>query len=259
MTTPYPLAAISEWLRTTLDPTRCDDYGPNGLQVEADDHERQITRIATGVTANLAFIDAAAALGADLAVVHHGIYWHGAPVTVAGPLGRRVRALIANRMSLVAYHLPLDGHPDLGNAPNLARALGLVDLAPAFVARGVPTGTIGRFPEPLPLAEVEALIAARVSPTSHFFRGGPAFVSTVGIVTGGAPRQASEAAQRGLDLYLTGEAGEYTQATALEERIHVAACGHHRSEVFGPRALATALAAAFPGVTATFVDVDNPV
>jgi len=250
------LNTIREWLAATLDPTRCDDYGPNGLQVDADND--QIRRVATGVTANLAFIEAAAGWGAELAVVHHGLYWSGAPTTVTGPLGRRVRALLAHRLSLVAYHLPLDGHPDLGNASNLARALGLVDLSPAFPARGVMTGCTGRFPEPIGVAAAHELVAARISRACLFFAGGPAAIRTVGVVTGGAPRQASDAAARGIDLYITGEAGEHTQATAIEERIHVAACGHHRTEVFGPRALATALAAAFPGLESRFIDVDNP-
>jgi putative NIF3 family GTP cyclohydrolase 1 type 2 len=90
------------------------------------------------------------------------------------------------------------------------------------------------------------------------FTGGPALVSSAGIVTGGAPRLASDAARLGLDLFVTGEASEYTQATAREEHIHIAACGHHRSEVFGPRALADAIRAAFPQLEVEFLDVDNP-
>ncbi|MCC6625749.1 MAG: Nif3-like dinuclear metal center hexameric protein [Deltaproteobacteria bacterium] len=255
MRPPYPLPTVIDWLASTLDPTRCDDYGPNGLQVEVT---TEVRRVATGVTANLAFIEAAAAWGADLAIVHHGLYWQGAQVTITGALGRRVRALVERRLSLVAYHLPLDGHPELGNAPNLARALGLIDITPAFPARGVMTGCTGRFREPLGVAAAHELIAARISRACLFFAGGGATLATVGVVTGGAPRQASEAAARGLDLYITGEAGEYTQATALEEKIHIAACGHHRTEVFGPRALAAALPAAFPGLETRFIDVDNP-
>lgn len=255
----FSLRTIVDWLGATLDPERCDDYGPNGLQVEADAPEpAQVSKVATGVTANLAFIAAATAWGADLAVVHHGIYWHGAPVTVTGNLGRRVRALLDARLSLAAYHLPLDGHPTLGNAANLGRALGLIDIEPAFVARRVPTGCVGRFEAPLAPAAVLELLRARVSPSSILFSGGPERIARVGIVTGGAPRQASEAAARGLDLYISGEASEYSQAIAAEERIHVVACGHHRSEVFGPRALADALPRQFAGLDARFFDVDNP-
>lgn len=251
---PYSLPTIADWLQQSLDPNRCDDYGPNGVQVEASE---QVARVATGVTANLAFIDAAIAWGAELAVVHHGLYWSGSPATITGALGRRVRALVRAGLSLAAFHLPLDAHPELGNATNLGRTIGLVDLEPAFVSRGIATGCTGRFAEPIAAAEILPLLRDRVSPSTLVFAGGPPLVRTVGIVTGGAPRVASDAARRGLDLYVSGEASEYTQATAAEEGIHVAACGHHRTEVFGPRALAEALAAAFPGLEARFIDIDN--
>jgi len=251
---PYPLKTIIDWLNHLLDPTRVEDYGPNGLQVEAS---AAITRVTTGVTANLDFIEAAAALGSELAVVHHGLYWNGSPATATGPLGRRLRALFAHRLSLAAYHLPLDAHIEVGNAAGLARALGLTDVRPAFPYRGSPTGVIARFPVPCALDTLHAALAV-ISPRTLLFDGGPAIISTVGIVTGGAPRIASEAARLGLDLFISGEASEYSQATAREERIHVAACGHHRTEVFGPRALASALATAFPGLEVSFLDIDNP-
>ena len=250
----YPLKTIVNWLNELLDPNRIEDYGPNGLQVEAS---TEVTRIVTGVTANMAFIEAAAALGSELAVVHHGLYWNGAPATAVGPLGRRLRALFTQGLSLAAYHLPLDAHLEVGNAAGLARALGLTDLRPAFPYRGAPTGIIGRFATPVAVGDLLPLLTA-VSPRALLFEGGPLRIETVGIVTGGAPRVASDAARLGLDLFISGEASEYTQATAHEERIHVAACGHHRTEVFGPRAMAAALATAFPGLDVAFLDIDNP-
>lgn len=245
---------IVAWLDDLLEPARVDDYGPNGLQVEGAD---RVERIATGVTANLDLIEAARDWGADLLVVHHGIYWNGAQVTVTGALGRRVTALVDARMSLAAYHLPLDGHPDVGNAVGLARAMGLVDLEPGFEHRGSPIGCIGRFPDPRSADEVARLLGA-LSDRLLFFAHGPEPVRSAGVVTGGAPRDVREAIDRGLDLYVTGEAGEYSQATAREERIHFAALGHHRSERFGPIALAEALAAAFSAIETRFIDVDNP-
>lgn len=248
------LTTIVDWLDELLDPNRIDDYGPNGLQVEACE---EVTRVVTGVSANLALIEAAASRGADLLVVHHGIYWNGAPSIATGPLGRRLRALFAARTSLVAYHLPLDAHLEIGNAANLARNLGLTELEPAFPYRGSPTGVVARFPSPVPASQLGELVST-ISPRAMVFDGGPELVERVGIVTGGAPRLASEAAGLGLDLYVTGEASEYTQATAREERIHIAACGHHRTEIFGPQALGGAIAAAFPELVVEFIDVDNP-
>jgi len=249
-----PLRSVVSWLDQLLDPTRIEDYGPNGLQVEACE---SVARIATGVTANLAFIEAATAWGADLAVVHHGLYWGGSPSTATGALGRRLRAMFGHGLSLAAYHLPLDAHLEVGNAAGLARAIGLEDLRPAFPYRAAPTGVIGRFPTPIPAADAPVLLST-LSHRALFFGGGPALIANVGIVTGGAPRLASDAARLGLDLFITGEASEYTQATAREERIHIAACGHHRTEVFGPRALAERLARDLPELEVRFFDVDNP-
>lgn len=252
--TDFPLATLTSWLEELLEPTPIQDYGPNGLQVEACD---RVARVVTGVTANLDLIEAARDFGADLLVVHHGIYWTGAPFTVTGALGRRVRTLIDARMSLVGYHLPLDGHPEVGNAVNLARTLGLVDLEPAFEHRGMPVGCIGHFREPVPADVIHARLRA-LSDRLLLFPHGPDPVRSVGVVTGGAPRDVREAIDQGLDLYVTGEAGEYSLATAREERINFAALGHHRSERFGPEALAQRMAETFPSLTVRFIDVDNP-
>lgn len=248
------LTDILTWLDDLLEPSRVADYGPNGLQVEGTD---RVERVATGVTANLDLIEAARDWGADLLVVHHGVFWTGSQVTVTGALGRRITTLVDARMSLAAYHLPLDGHPDVGNAVGLARALGLVDLEPAFEHRGSPVGCIGRFPDPRSAEDVRRHLGT-ISDRLLFFGHGPDPIRSAGVVTGGAPRDVREAIDRGLDLYVTGEAGEYSQATAREERVHFAALGHHRSERFGPIALADALADAFQTLSVRFIDVDNP-
>jgi dinuclear metal center YbgI/SA1388 family protein len=249
-----PLHEIVAWLDSFLDPGRMKDYCPNGLQVDAD---RPVHRIATGVTANLAFIDAAIAQGADLAVVHHGLYWHGADTTITGTLGRRVRRALSAGLSIAAWHLPLDGHAEVGNAPQLARQLGLLRPEPAFMSHDAPVGCIAHTDEPLEHAAFETALR-EIFPDAKLFRGSPPAISRVGIVTGGAPRMASEAARLGCDAFITGEASEYTQAMAAEEGIHIAACGHHRTEVFGPRALAERLARAFVDLDVAFIDVDNP-
>jgi dinuclear metal center YbgI/SA1388 family protein len=251
---PLTAHALVAWLDALLEPARFDDYAPNGLQVDAD---RPVTRVATGVSANLDFLAEATAWGAELAVVHHGLYWHGAPATATGPLGRRLRLALTRGLSLAAYHLPLDAHLAVGNAAGLAEALGLHALEPAFPARGGTTGCIARTVEPTSIAEVRARLSA-VFPAHLFFPGGPAAISTVGIVTGGAPRVASEARALGCDLFITGEASEQSMATAREEGIHIACCGHHRSERFGPMRLADRLASAFPELAVRFIDVDNP-
>jgi dinuclear metal center YbgI/SA1388 family protein len=252
--TARPLNELVSWLDALLEPARFEDYAPNGLQIDA---ERPVTRVATGVTANLAFLTEAAAWGAELAVVHHGLYWHGGPVTVTGALGRRVRLALARGLSVAGYHLPLDAHLEVGNAAGLARAIGLTDLSPAFFSRGAPAGCLARLPTALPFTELRSRLEA-LFPGLHFFAGGPAAITSVGVVTGGAPRMVSDALRLGCDLFITGEATEQTQATSFEEGIHVACCGHHRSERFGPMALAARLADAFPGLETRYLDVDNP-
>lgn len=256
------VSQVVAWLDQLLDPTRRDDYGPNGLQVDATPSglrpgQARVRTIVTGVTANLELIEAAAAMNADLLVVHHGLYWGGAPSTATGPLGRRLARCYHAGLSVAAYHLPLDAHLEVGNAAGLARELGLESLEPAFPWKGLATGVIGRFPTALDPDELRARLVA-ISPRALLFDGHKAAIQTAGIVTGGAPRLASDAAALGLDLYISGECSEYTQATAREEGIFIAACGHHRTETFGARALMDRLGKAFPTVSTRFVDVDNP-
>lgn len=250
------LQTVIGWLDTELAIDGIRDYGPNGLQVEGNECVR---RVVTGVTANLDLIEQAAASSADLIVVHHGIFWDGAPMRLTGALGRRVRALTTSGMSLAGYHLPLDGHPTLGNSACLARALGASLVEPEFEHRGMHVGAMATFDTPLSIDGLSARVAEHISPTAHVFGHGPAAIRRLGIVTGGAARDVQRAIDLGCDAYLTGEAGEYSQATAREEDIHFIAAGHHRTERFGPTALAEALATRFPELDVRFVDVDNPV
>lgn len=253
---PARLTEVIAWLDAELDPgVPLEDYGPNGLQVEG---RAEVRRVATGVTANLAFIEAALGWGADLLVVHHGILWSGASLRLTGAHGRRVRALYQAGASLAGYHLPLDGHPAWGNAVQLARRLGAAEITPDFVHRGMPVGCRARFEPALDAAELERRLRAEVSPAVLAFTHGPAEIRTLGIVTGGAPRDVRHAIDSGCDAFLSGEAGEYSQATAHEERIHFFAAGHHRTERFGPMALARAIAERWPDLEARFLDVDNP-
>ena len=263
MATPNPshadlttvIGALDEFLLAT--PVK--DYGPNGLQVFSG--RETVHRIATGVTANLAFIEKAVQWGADLAVVHHGIYWNGAPVTVTGALGRRIRALIEGKLSLAAYHLPLDAHSEVGNASCLAQALGFgAELrTPAFEHRGLPVGCVIDVPQGMTAQTLLERVHTTVNPQALGFLHGPARVSRIGIVTGGAARDVSRAAAMRCDAFITGEAGEYSQADAREEGIHFIAGGHHRTERYGPMALAEWLDARLPSVAIEFIDIDNPV
>lgn len=231
------------------------DYGPNGLQVPGRDAVR---RVVTGVSANRALIDAAVAAQADLLLVHHGLFW-----PKVGPidamLAGRLRPLFVHDISLVAYHLPLDAHPAVGNNALIADALELAGRRPFGPERGQSLGFAGTLPgEGLsPAAFVDA-VGAAIGQAPLAFLHGPDTVRTVGVISGGAADMVTAAAELGLDAFITGEPAERSQGMAEELGVHFLAAGHHATERFGVRALGDHLAAEF-GVDHVFVDIANPV
>jgi dinuclear metal center YbgI/SA1388 family protein len=246
------LRQLVEYCDRRLEAARFEDYCPNGLQVEASG---AVSRICTGVTASLALIEAAAEAGADALLVHHGYFWRGEPAPLTGMKGRRVRTLFAHGLSLVAYHLPLDAHPELGNNRRLGDRLGMADAGPVEGANGLLWR--GRLPEALPAgAWADAVGAALGRPPLHL-PGGPALVRDVAWCTGAAQGQIERAADLGCDAFLSGEVSEHTTHVARERGIHYLAAGHHATERLGIQALGDELARVF-GVRHSFVDIDNP-
>jgi dinuclear metal center YbgI/SA1388 family protein len=231
-----------------------EDYCPNGLQVEG---RPEVRKVVTGVTSSLAFIEEAVKLRADAIVVHHGIFWDGVSPVLRGGMKKRVRALLDGGLSLLAYHLPLDRHEALGNNAPALRALGGVDLEPFAVHGGQPIGWRGRLDRPVAAAEFLARVERYYAAKATAFLAGPAEIRTVGVVSGGAQKDASKAVALGLDCFITGEISEPNLHIATEEGIHHVSVGHHASERTGPRELAAYLARTF-GVEAAFVDVPNP-
>lgn len=247
---------LADHLDALLDPEGLRDYGPNGLQVEGT---RDVRRVAVGVTACLAFLDAAAAWDADAMVVHHGLFWGGAGHTrLVGSLRSRVARVIEDDTSLFAYHLPLDRHPTLGNNAVLARELGAVGLTPAFELDGQAIGMRGQLPKPQPVGDVVARIAAVTQREPLVVAGGPEEVRTVGIVTGGGARLAETAPGLGIDLFVTGEASEQIVHFAREEGIHFVAAGHHATERFGVREVGRYLETELR-LESRFFEIPNPV
>lgn len=238
-----------------LDAPRQADFGPNGLQVEG---RRQVRKVVTAVSACREVFERAAAAGADMVLVHHGIFWKGMPYRLTGVQYGRVAALIENGLSLVAYHLPLDRHAELGNNALAARAFGLADIAPFCPYEGDPIGFRGRFPEPIPAAELASRCERVFGQAPLAFLAGPDPVTTLGIVSGGAQKELWTAIDDGLDAYLTGEVSEWVMNVAREAGIHYLAAGHYATEVLGIRALGEHVAERF-GIAVEFVDVPNPV
>jgi dinuclear metal center YbgI/SA1388 family protein len=235
--------------------SRGKDYGPNGLQVEGRD---QIHKIVTGVSACQELFVRARDVGADAILVHHGLFWEGMPRTITGFQHRRVAELIRSGMSLIAYHLPLDRHAEVGNNAVAGRAFGLVDLAPFGVHDGLPLGFQGRFPEPIPAAELAERCRRVYDQAPLAFLAGPDPVASLGIISGGAQREFYAAIGEGLDAYVTGEVSEWVMNVAREAGVHYLAAGHYATERLGIRALGEHLAERY-GIEVEFIDVPNPV
>jgi dinuclear metal center YbgI/SA1388 family protein len=227
------------------------DYGPNGLQVPGP---AEVQTVVTGVSANGELIDAAVGEGADLVVVHHGLFWRGDPQEITPLLHRRLRPLIVNDVALAAYHLPLDAHLEHGNNALLAAALHGAD-----VRRFAEVGVRVTFPEPLTIAQLVARVRDAVGGREPLVvPAGPEQIRTLGIVSGSASDDMLGAIDLGLDAFLTGEPAERAYSIATDGGIHFLAAGHHATETFGVRRLGELLAARF-GVRHVYVDVPNPI
>jgi dinuclear metal center YbgI/SA1388 family protein len=232
------------------------DWCPNGLQVQGTG---SVSRVATGVTASLAFIEAARDAGAQAIVVHHGIFWNHASPVLVGSHAKRVRALLESDISLCGYHLPLDRHPEVGNNAPALRELGCDELQPFAWAKGVSVGWRGCFAEPIsPQELLDRIRAVYGVDTPTAFLEGPDEIRTMGLVSGAAQGELGTAVGEGLDAFVTGEVSEHNFHVAREEGIHHVSIGHHASERVGPRCLARWINQNLD-VDAEFIDIPNPV
>jgi dinuclear metal center YbgI/SA1388 family protein len=246
---------ILSTLDELLNPGEFDDLGPNGLQVPGT---TEITRVVTGVSARRELHERAVELGAELVLVHHGLFWKFHPAGLTPLLAERLRPLFKHDINLVAYHLPLDAHPEVGNNALLVDGLGCVERQPFGTYKGRPIGSRGRFPEPISPDELLQRVAALTGREPLLLGERARDISTIGIVSGSAADTLHEAAELGLDAFLTGEPREHITADAEELGIAFVAAGHYATETFGVRALGDLLADRF-GVEHVFVDLSNPV
>ncbi len=231
------------------------DYGPNGLQVPGAD---EVELVVTGVSAQRELFEQAAAAGAQFVLCHHGIFWGEPAGPVTEQLKARLKVLFENDMTLAAYHLPLDAHPEVGNNALICEGLGLQRGQPFGEAKGLPIGWVGEAAEPLALPELVGRARALFGSDPLVFDSGPTEVRRVGIVSGGGSSIIDEAIALGLDAFVTGEPTEHVMADAREGGIHFIAGGHYASETFGVRRLGEMVAERF-GVAHRFVDIPNPI
>lgn len=231
------------------------DYCPNGLQVEG---RGEVARIAAAVSANQSVLEAAVAWGADALLVHHGYFWKGEAAEIVGMKRRRLGTLLACDMSLLAYHLPLDAHPVLGNNAQWGERLQIQDIGPLDPLNPTAVGNLGRLAEARTLSQLCSQIH-RLTGREPLLIGDPAqTVSRVAWCTGAAQGYIDKAVTAGAEVYISGEISEPTVHTARESNIAYIAAGHHATERYGVQALASALADRF-ALEWTFIDSDNPV
>jgi dinuclear metal center YbgI/SA1388 family protein len=246
-----PRDEIIGYANELLETHRFPEYGPPGLQVVGAD---EVTKIACGVSSSKELFERAAAAGAQLVIVHHGIFWRNEPVWIDRRQRGRLQALFAAELSLAAYHLALDAHPEIGNNALLADALGVTDDRCAFAEVGVG----GCLHEPWAVDALVGRLRDVVGRDPLVFAHGPEQVQRVAICSGGAGGELIRAAHEGYDALLTGEPEEPSLQTARELGIHFVAAGHEATERLGVQALSQRLADRF-GLDWEFIPVDNPV
>lgn len=246
------LSQLQQHLDELLAVSNYRDYCPNGLQVEG---RAEVRRVLCGVTASQALLDAAVTAGVDAVVVHHGYFWRGEDGRITGIRRRRLATLLTNEISLFAYHLPLDAHPQLGNNAQLAQLLG---WAPDGRFADQDLGWLGRCRAPMTAGELASELALRLRREPLLVGDASRVVTRIAWCTGGAQGYFEQAIAAGAELYVSGEISEQTVHLAHEAGVPFIAAGHHATERYGALALAGYLSGTL-GLEARFVDLDNPV
>jgi dinuclear metal center YbgI/SA1388 family protein len=228
-----------------------EDRSNNGLQVEGAE---EVTHLAFAVDAGFAAFEGAHTAGAQMLIVHHGLFW-SRPLMVTGIHRRRLGLLFEGELSLYAVHLPLDFHEEVGNNVTLARWLDLKDVAPFGNYKGHAAGVAGQLAAARSLDQFAAQVETALGePVVRVWPFGPERVRRVGIVSGGAGFLVEQAAKAGVDVYLTGEVNHGVYHQAQELGLNVVYGGHYATETAGLQALADHLATRF-GLGSVFLDL----
>jgi len=249
------LQEIIQWCDRTLKSHEFKDYAPNGLQIEG---KSEVKKILCAVTASQDAIDAAIAQKADLLLVHHGYFWKGEAYPITGMRGKRIKSLIQNDISLVAYHLPLDSHPTLGNNAEIARILGLDNIEALDPYERNPIGNIGYLKTPIKPEDFKTLLTEKLGFHTIHLPAEKQFIQKVGFCTGGAQDFIGKAAASHCDAYISGEVSERTFYEAKELDVHYYACGHHATERYGVQQLAKAISEHF-NIEFSYFELNNPI
>ncbi|XID74126.1 Nif3-like dinuclear metal center hexameric protein [Alkanindiges sp. WGS2144] len=249
------LNQLIAWCNQSLNTGVFKDYCPNGLQVEG---RKQVSKLITAVTASQEVIDYAVSQQADALLVHHGYFWKGEPAPLTGIKGQRIKTLMQHDISLIAYHLPLDAHPVLGNNAALADLLDIQINGALDPSEAQPIGNIGQLAQPVTVEQFIQHLTSKLNRAPLHLPGHTPTLQKIGFCTGAAQDFLYKAAERGCDAYISGEVSERTYHEARELGIHYFACGHHATERGGVQKLGQALAQQFE-LQVGFADFNNPV
>lgn len=245
-------------LNTLLSVDSITDFCPNGLQVEGAEH---VSKIVTGVTASEALIDAAIKEQADTIIVHHGYFWKGESQCVTGMKKKRIAKLLAHNINLIAYHLPLDVHAELGNNAQLGQLFACSNIQP--VSSISPLGIVmkGELPSPCTHQELSILLQNVLAPNHVVSVGDKKDIKTIAWCTGGGQGYIDSVVQassnEAIDAFISGEISEQTTHSAIEQGMDYFAAGHHATERYGVKALGQWLENQH-SLDLTFVDIFNP-
>jgi dinuclear metal center YbgI/SA1388 family protein len=242
------LHELVTWLDGYLDIHAYDDPSLNGLQVEG---AQEVRKVAVAVDSSMSTFEQAAERGADMLIVHHGLFW-GQPLAVTGMHGRRVKYLLDTQISLYAAHIPLDAHKEVGNNWGLARILGMTDLEDFGFWKGKPIGVKGSFPNGITLRDLANQLEKELGEAVLVHAGGLLELKTLGIVSGGAAWDVVTAAREGLDAFLTGEPKHEVFYESFERNINALYAGHYMTETVGVNLLAKRLEVEF-GLATEFI------
>ncbi len=240
---------LETFLNNYLNIKDFDDYCPQGLQVEGSPN---VNKIVTAVSVSVQLFERAIEENADTIIVHHGILWNKENQIVRGSYKKRLKLLLQNDINLLAYHLPLDKHPVIGNNALAAKEFGLKDISEFGIV-----GIKGRVDE-CSLDVFSKKVHAVYGVDPLVFSYGPDRITSVGICSGAAQRDITLAIEQGLDVFITGEVSESIMHLAREGQIHFFSAGHYATEKFGIKALGGIIADTF-GLDVKFIDIPNPV
>ncbi len=246
------LYELRDYIASLLDVSRFRDYCPNGVQVEG---RAEVRRIASGVTASQRLLEAATAWGADAILVHHGYFWRNEDAAITGIKKQRIAHLLQHDISLLAYHLPLDAHIELGNNAQLGQRLGFVQQG-RFGEQGI--ACYGELASVKTLSQLSKTISDTLQREPQVIGQSDCAIRRIAWCTGAAQGYFEEAVALGVDAFLTGEISEQNVHVAHETGVAFIAAGHHATERYGVQALGAHLATQF-GIEHRFFDMDNPV